>query len=109
MILINVSFPVRADRIGEWMTLATEYRDAVNAEDGNVYFEWSRGLTDPNTFVTIELFADADAGAAHTRTPHFERFVEEAPALIAGQPQIIYVDDDAIEGWGPMGEIQPEG
>jgi quinol monooxygenase YgiN len=107
MILINVKFPIRPDRIDEWTQLARDYATAVNAEEGCLFFEWSRGLEDPNEFVTIEGFRDADAGAAHTRTPHFAEMLEKAPSLVSGQPQIIYVDQPDLDGWGPMGEISP--
>ena len=55
----------------------------------------------------MEGFRDAEAGAAHVGTDAFTRFVEQAPELVAAQPQIIYVDAPDVPGWGPMGEIQP--
>lgn len=107
MILIVVKFPVRPDRADEWSTLAADYARAVNAEEGSLFFEWSRSLDEPDTFVCVEGFRDADAGAAHVRTPAFADFVARAPDLVAAQPQIIYVDAPDVSGWGPMGEIQP--
>lgn len=107
MILINVKFPVRAEKVDEWLALAQSYATAVNAEEGCNFFEWSRGLDDPLEFVTIECFKDADAGGAHTKTQHFADFVEKAPDLVSAQPQIMYVDDEQVKGWGPMGEITP--
>lgn len=107
MILINVKFPVRPEKVDEWLVLAESYATAVNAEEGCVFFEWSRGLIDPLEFVTIECFTDGDAGGAHVKTAHFSDFVEKAPDLVSAQPQIIYVDDEQVKGWGPMGEITP--
>lgn len=107
MILIVVKFPVRPDRVDEWTALAADYAREVNAEEGSLFFEWSRSLEEPDTFVCIEGFRDADAGAAHVGTDNFTRFVEAAPDLVAAQPQIIYVDAPDVAGWGPMGEIQP--
>ena len=107
MILIVIKMPVRPDRIDEFRTHADEYARAVNAEEGSLFFEWSRSLEDPETFVCVEGFRDADAGAAHVGTDAFKRFVEQAPDLVAAQPQIIYVDAPDVPGWGPMGEIQP--
>ena len=107
MILIVVKFPVRPERTDEWTTLARDYAAAVNQEEGSLFFEWSKSLDEPNTFVCVEGFRDADAGAAHTKTQHFDRFVSEAPYLVAAQPQIMYVDAADLAGWGPMGEIQP--
>jgi quinol monooxygenase YgiN len=107
MILIVVKFPVRPDRTDEWTALAIDYARAVQAEEGSLFFEWSRSLEEPDTFVCVEGFRDAAAGQAHTGTEHFRRFVAEAPDLVARQPEIIYVDAPEVTGWGPMGEIQP--
>jgi quinol monooxygenase YgiN len=107
VILIVVKFPVRPERGDAWLGLATDYARAVQSEEGNLFFEWSRSLDDPDTYVCVEGFRDGDAGAAHTRTQAFEHFVDKAPDLVAAQPQIIYVDSPDLAGWGPMGEIQP--
>ena len=107
MILIVVKFPVLENRQDEWLSLAKDYAEACQAEEGNLFFEWSRSVNEPNTFVLVEGFRDADAGAAHVGTDAFKRFVEQAPELVAAQPQIIYVDAPDVPGWGPMGEIQP--
>ena len=107
MILIVVKFPVRPERAVEWTTLADEYTRAVRAEEGNLFFEWSRSLEEPDTYVLVEGFRDAAAGQWHVSTPAFTVFVNAAPDLIAAQPQIIYVDAPDVSGWGPMGEIQP--
>jgi quinol monooxygenase YgiN len=109
VILIVVKFPVRPERSDEWQSLAADYARAVNQEEGSLFFEWSKSLDDPDTFVCVEGFRDASAGAAHTTTDHFKTFVERAPDLVARQPQIIYVDAPDVSGWGPMGEIQPRG
>lgn len=107
MIVINVKFPVRPERADDFVSLAREYAAAVNAEEGCVFFEWSRGLDDPDVFVCVEGFRDADAGGAHVKTEHFASFVDRAPDLVSAQPQIIYIDALQVDGWGPMGEITP--
>jgi quinol monooxygenase YgiN len=107
VILIVVKFPVRPERSTEWESVAADYARAVNAEEGSLFFEWSRGLDDPDTFVCVEGFRDSDAGASHVGTQAFKDFVEAAPDLVAAQPQIIYVDAPEVDGWGPMGEIRP--
>ncbi len=107
MILIVVKFPVRPDRAEEWPRLRDEYTRAVRSEEGNLFFEWSESLEEPGTFVLVEGFRDADAGAAHTGTQAFRDFVEHAPDVVARQPEIIYVDSPDLTGWGPMGETSP--
>jgi quinol monooxygenase YgiN len=109
VILIVVKFPVRPERAEEWSSLAADYARAVNAEEGSLFFEWSRSIEEPDLFICVEGFRDADAGASHVQTQAFKDFVERAPDLVARQPQIIYVDAPDVAGWGPMGEIQPRG
>jgi quinol monooxygenase YgiN len=109
VILIVVKFPVHPDRADEWATLAGDYARAVRSEEGNLFFEWSKSLDEPDTYVCVEGFRDSDAGASHVGTDAFKDFVEQAPDLVARQPEIIYVDAPDVPGWGPMGEIQPRG
>jgi quinol monooxygenase YgiN len=109
VILIVVKFPVRPERAEEWSALAADYARAVQSEAGNLFFEWSRSLDDPDTFVTVEGFRDADAGKAHTATQHFREFVERAPDIVSAQPQMLYVDSPDLTGWRPMSQIQPRG
>ena len=107
MILITVKFPIREDKLEEWHDLSAYYAEAVNAEPGCVFFEFSRSVAEPNTFVCIEGFLDSDAGAEHMRQDHVARFMAEMPDIVSAQPQIIYVEAPQVEGFAPMGEIEP--
>jgi quinol monooxygenase YgiN len=107
VILIVVKFPVRPERAQEWPDVAAEYARAVDAEEGSLFFEWSRSIEEPDTWVCIEGFRDSGAGAAHVGTQAFRDFVARAPDFVSAQPQIIYVDAPDVSGWGPMGEIKP--
>ncbi|MCU1615488.1 MAG: uncharacterized protein JWO98_3028 [Frankiales bacterium] len=108
MIFIAVKFPVRRERAAEWLELVEEFTQAVRAEEGNLFFEWSRSVEEPNTFVLLEGFRDAEAGQAHVRTEHFQKAIGWMPDVVSATPQIISVDVPP-EGWGPMGEVQPRG
>jgi quinol monooxygenase YgiN len=107
MILINIRFPIRGDKIDEWLALADAYAKACNAEEGSVYFEFSRSLDDSNAFILVEAYRDAEAGAAHVGTDHANNFFATAPDLVSAQPQIVYIDSPEMKGFGPMAEIQP--
>jgi quinol monooxygenase YgiN len=106
VILINIVMPIRPEKTDEWLALADSYAKDVNAEEGCLFFKFSRSLTDENEYVCIEGFRDADAGAAHVAQPHVKRFFEAAPDVVSETPQIIYIDTPH-DGFGPMGEIQP--
>ena len=106
MILINIKMPIRPEKMDEWLALADSYAKDVNSEDGSLFFQVARSLTDENEFIVIEGFKDAEAGATHVKQPYVKRFFDAAPGLVSAQPQIIYIDTPH-DGFGPMAEIQP--
>lgn len=107
MILIVVKFPIRPDRQEQWERLSTFYEAAVKAEPGCGFFEFSRSVGDPQTYVCVEGFTDGAAGAEHMGQAHVERFMREMPDIVSARPQIIYVDAAEVTGFVPMGEIAP--
>jgi quinol monooxygenase YgiN len=108
VIFIAVKFPVRPERADEWIGLVDEFTQAVRAEPGNLFFEWSRSVEEPDTFVLLEGFRDAEAGRVHVQSEHFQKALGWMPDVVATTPQIISVDVEP-QGWGPMGEVQPRG
>ena len=107
MILIVLKLPVRPERAEEFVGLASEYARVVQSEEGNVFFQWSRSIDAPDTFISVEGFRDSDAGKAHTGTQHFRDFVASAPDIVSAQPEMLYVDSPDLTGWRPMAQIQP--
>ena len=65
MIYITVKFTIRPEKADQFMDEAAGYTAATRAEEGNIFFEWSRSLDEPGTFVLLEAFRDAAAGSAH--------------------------------------------
>ena len=63
MILINIKMSIRPDKMDEWLALADSYSKDVNSEEGCLFFQFARSLTDDSAFVCIEGFTDAEAGA----------------------------------------------
>lgn len=106
MIFIVVKFTVRPERADDWLSLVADFTRDTRAEPGNVFFEWSRSVDDPNEFVLVEAFADGAAGEAHVGSAHFEKAVQELPAAIAATPQIVNVEVPQ-DGWGHMAEMSP--
>lgn len=104
MILIVVKFAVRPEYAEEFIERAAPFTRATRAEEGNLFFEWSRSVEDENEFVLVEGFRDGDAGAAHVSSPHFKRAIEEMPAWLSATPRIIHVEAPG-DDWSTMGEL----
>lgn len=106
MIFIVVRFTVRPERAEEWLDLVADFTTAVRAEPGNVFFDWNRSADDPNRFVLLEAFADAEAGGAHVNSDHFKTAMAWMPSVIAATPEIINVEVPQ-SGWSEMAELTP--
>ena len=105
MIFIVVKVTVRPERTDEWLILAEPFTQATRNEPGNIFFEWSRSVENPNQFVLVEAFGD-DAAAAHVNSDHFKAFIAWAPDVVADTPQIINVKIPGND-WSQMAEITP--
>jgi quinol monooxygenase YgiN len=106
VIFIVVKFPVRPERSAEWLSLVEDFTKATRTEPGNIMFEWSRSVDDPNLFVLVEAFRDRDAGAAHVNSEHFKTAMGWMPDEVSDTPRILSVEAPG-DGWGPMAEVQP--
>lgn len=104
MILINVKFPVKPEHADNWPEIVRPFTEATRAEPGNKWFEWSRSIDDPNTYVLIEAFEDEGA-TPHVNSEHFKQMQQDFPQYLSATPQIVSQQVDC-EGWGPMGELQ---
>jgi quinol monooxygenase YgiN len=107
MIFIVVKWSVRPEKADDWLSIVNDFTNDTRAEPGNLFFEWSRSVDDPNTYVLVEAFADGDAGSAHVNSAHFKKAIDELPASVASTPQIVNVEIPDAQGWSEMAEVQP--
>jgi quinol monooxygenase YgiN len=107
MIFIAVKWAVRPERADTFLDAVADFTASTRAEPGNLFFEWSRSVDDPNVFVLVEAFADGDAGAAHVQSEHFKAAVCTLPDYVASTPDIINVEIPDVSGWSEMAEIKP--
>ena len=75
MILINIKFQIRPEKMDEWLALANSYARDVNSEEGCLFFQFARSLDNDNEFVCVEGFRDAEAGAAHVKHSYAKKFL----------------------------------
>jgi quinol monooxygenase YgiN len=109
MIFIVVRFPVRPEHADSWMDRVAGLTEASRAEPGNLWFDWSRGVEDPNEFVLLEAFRDAEAGAAHVGSDHFKATVQELGIYLSAVPRIVNVEVPGTD-WSALAEIAvPDG
>ncbi|GGP45375.1 putative quinol monooxygenase [Streptomyces abikoensis] len=106
MIFIAVKFTIRPERSAEWLDLVKDFTEATRAEDGNVFYEWSKSVDNPHQFVLLEAFKDSAAGEVHVNSEHFKTAMAWMPDVVASTPEIIHVETPGT-GWSAMAEVTP--
>ncbi|MFG2752506.1 putative quinol monooxygenase [Streptomyces xanthophaeus] len=106
MIFIAVRFDVRPEHSDNWLALVDDFTRATRNEPGNLFYDWSRSVDDPNKYTLLEAFVDADAGAVHVASEHFKASMETLAGAIASTPEIINVEVPG-QGWSAMAELSP--
>jgi quinol monooxygenase YgiN len=106
MILIVVKFPIRPEFSDSWPVRVADFTEGTRSEPGNVFFEWSRSIEEPDTYVLVEGFRDDDAGAAHVNSAHFKSAMAWMPETISAAPKIVNVKAP-VDGWAAMAELSP--
>ena len=104
MIFITAKFAVLPEHAEEWPEISRGFTDATRAEEGCLWFEWSRSLDDPNEYVLVEAFRDDEAGAAHVGSDHFQAATQALPPYLSATPRIVSQSVDQ-DGWSELGEL----
>jgi (4S)-4-hydroxy-5-phosphonooxypentane-2,3-dione isomerase len=86
MFSLVVQVQVRPDRREEFLAgMATNAEASVRDEPGCLRFDVCSVDGDETRFVLYELYADADAFAAHKAAPHFAEWRTVAERVLEGQ------------------------
>ncbi len=108
MIFITAKFAVLPEHADDWPVISRPFTEACRAEDGCLWFEWSRSVEDPTEYVLVEAFRDPDAGGAHVQSEHFKAAQRDLPPYLAATPRIVSTEVDQ-DGWSELGEMAVEG
>ncbi len=105
MYFIVVKFQVKPEAAEHFIDLVTPFTQATRAEEGNLWFDWSRSVEDSSEFILVEAFRDDEAAGRHVNSEHFKAGLESMRPVLVRTPQIVSrkVDGDS---WGEMGELQ---
>ncbi len=108
MIFIAAKFRVLPEDADTWPEIAAEFTEAVRAEPGCLWFDWSRSVDDPTEYVLVEAFRDEEAGVEHVQSEHFKTAQQTLPPHLAETPRVINMSlpqDD----WSELGEMAASG
>ena len=104
MIFITAKFRIKPEDADNWPEISRPFTEACRAEEGCLWFDWSRSLDDPNEYVLVEAFRDPEAGGAHVNSEHFKAAQRDLPPHLAETPRIVSQNVDQ-DGWNELGEL----
>jgi len=107
LIFITAKFRVRPEHAERWPEIARDFTEATRAEEGCLWFDWSRSLDDPHEYVLVEAFRDGDAGGAHVQSDHFREAQRTLPQYLAETPRIMNFEVPGSD-WSELGEMKVE-
>ena len=104
MYFIVVRFEVKPESVEGFPEAVRAFTEATRAEEGNLFFDWSKSLENDNEYVLVEGFTDEGAGP-HVNSDHFKAGLESIRPHLARTPRIISRQVDG-NGWEEMGELK---
>lgn len=86
---------VRPENAEAYEALMAQVAHSTRAnEPGVVFYSWAKCVDEPDAYVVIEVYRDADAQAAHMAAPWVVDALPEALRLMDGLPRVRqYVSD----------------
>ncbi|MBM7440047.1 putative quinol monooxygenase [Streptomyces sp. HB132] len=106
MIFIAVKFTVRTAERDNWLPAVEDFTLATRQEPGNLFFDWSYSVENPDQFVLLEAFASQEAGEAHVNSEHFKAAIDTMSELVSEVPEIVNVEVPG-DDWSRMSEVTP--
>ena len=104
MYFIVVRFEVKPESVEGFPEAVRKFTEATRAEEGNLFFDWSKSLENDNEYVLVEGFTDEGAGP-HVNSDHFKKGLESIRPHLAKTPRIISRQVEG-NGWEEMGELK---
>ena len=104
MIFITAKFRIKPEHAEAWPEISRSFTEATRAEEGCLWFDWSRSLDDPDEYVLVEAFRDGEAGGAHVQSEHFKAAQATLPPYLAETPRIVNFDVPGTD-WSELGEM----
>jgi quinol monooxygenase YgiN len=105
LIFIVVKFKTRPEWSERWLDHTRSFTDATRAEPGNLWFEWSRSVDDPQTYVLVEAFEGDEAAVAHVNSEHFKASMQDLPQALVETPRIVNTSIADASDWAHLAEM----
>jgi len=87
MYIVTVQLRVKEDKVEEFLKLTLDNASNARKEPGCLRFDVLRHETEPSRFFFYEVYKTPGDHKAHQQTPHYVRWRDGAPDLLA-EPRV---------------------
>jgi quinol monooxygenase YgiN len=88
MLAITIRFTVRPEWADRWLDLVDEFTRATRAEEGNIWFWWSRSVDDPHVFFLMEGHQESSVDQ-HLKSPLIPKIQRAWPQALVDTPRVL--------------------
>ena len=89
MITFIVHLRVPPANVAAFEALMHDVVEMIRAhEPGVAYYDWAKSADEPDTYVVIEVYRDAEVHAEHMASAWIKESLPKSAALIEGRPRI---------------------
>lgn len=86
-LMLVVTFKIKEDKTKDFESLVTALsRQVLANEPGARQYQLAKSQTDPQTYRLVEIYADADALAAHGKSAHYQAAAPNFAPCMADKP-----------------------
>ena len=88
MLILHVYMKVAPEQRDVFLERTAKVVAGTVAEEGNISYHLYEDTVEPNTFILVEKWKDAESLKLHEQTAHFQEFVGGVKDVLAGALQI---------------------
>lgn len=100
MIVVRFKVKCRPDATEQALAAFTDVVAPSRAVDGVISFDIGRDVTDPDSFVAVEVFEDRAALDRQEALPQVQEIVARLGDLVAAEPEATIYHVSSSEPWG---------
>jgi quinol monooxygenase YgiN len=105
LITFIIHLGVRPENAAAFEELLADVAATSNErEPGVVYYAFSKSVDEPDTYMTVEVYRDQEAVAAHGAAPWVTESIPKMLELIEGMPRIVQYVSPGTEPVGAQFE-----
>ena len=100
MIVVRFKGKCKPEKVEQLMAALEAVVAPSRTVQGCLHFDIARDVTDSNSFIATEVFADKEALARQETLPQVKKVIDLLPQVLAAEPEATIYHISSSEPWG---------